>query len=326
MELVVGAVELRLQTNRKLLSCHSACAIDNAVGYLPPDWGRGVGQSGQWSRSWRKTLKRIYDWDAKFGHRNYTAADLRALKGVRKLTQTTANTEEEAAAAAEAGIDLVMGNAVNAEAVRRGAPSHFYTAAIPMPDHPTEKDVLEAAFLAMKRGADSVYTARGPHIVEILAREQIPVMCHLGLVPRRSTWNGGLRAIGKTADEAMELWQAFRRMEDAGAFSVEAEVICDRVMTEISKRTTLITSSLGSGSGADIIYLFQNDICGEQPDSPRHARAFGNIHALQEQIRAERRAALAAFHAAANSGTYPSTRETAQISDDEFEVFADRIG
>ena len=267
-------------------------------------------------------MKRIYDWDAKFSLRNYTAADLQALKGVRKLTQTTANSEEEAAAADDAGIDLVMGNAVNAEAVRRGAPNHFYTAAIPMPDHPTEKDVLEAAFLAMKQGADSVYTARGPHIVELLARERIPVMCHLGLVPRRSTWNGGLRAIGKTAGEAMALWQNFRDMENAGAFSVEAEVICDRVMTEISKRTTLITSSLGSGSGADIIYLFQNDICGEQPESPRHARAFGDLYTLQEQIRAQRREALAAFHQAANSGDYPANAETAGIADDEFEKFS----
>ena len=267
-------------------------------------------------------MKRIYDWDAKFSLRNYTAADLQALKGIRKLTQTTANSEEEAAAAADAGIDLVMGNAVNAEAVRRGAPNHYYTAAIPMPDHPTEKDVLEAAFLAMKHGADSVYTARGPHIVEMLAHEQIPVMCHLGLVPRRSTWNGGLRAIGKTADEAMALWQSFRDMENAGAFSVEAEVICDRVMTEISKRTTLITSSLGSGSGADIIYLFQNDICGEQPESPRHARAFGDLYTLQEQIRAQRREALAAFHQAANSGDYPANAETAGIADDEFEKFS----
>ena len=270
-------------------------------------------------------MKRIYDWDAKFSLRNYTAHDLQSLKGVSKLTQTTANSQEEASAAADAGIDLVMGNAVNAEAVRRGAPNHFYTAAIPMPDYPTEKDVLDAAFLAMKQGADSVYTARGPHIVELLAREQIPVMCHLGLVPRRSTWNGGLRAIGKTAGEAIELWESFRRMEDAGAFSVEAEVICDRVMTEITKRTTLITSSLGSGSGADIIYLFQNDICGEQPESPRHARAFGNLHGLYEQIKLERRASLSAFHAEANSGNYPANGETAGIEDSEFEKFFDQI-
>ncbi|MDJ0627649.1 MAG: 3-methyl-2-oxobutanoate hydroxymethyltransferase [Rhodobacter sp.] len=271
-------------------------------------------------------MRRIYDWDARFQLRNYTAADLRALKGVRKLTQTTANTAEEAAAARDAGLDLIMGNAPNTGAVRDGAPHMFFTAALALPDYPTETEVLTAAFAAMKAGADSVYTARGPHVVEMLAREDIPVMCHLGLVPRKSTWKGGLRAVGKTAEEALELWQAFRTMEDAGAFSVEAEVICDRVMTEISQRTGLVTSSLGSGSGGDIIYLFQNDICGEQPVSPRHARAFANLHGLYERMRAERRAALSAFREAAQSGSYPAPDETAGIADDEFEKFRDALG
>ena len=270
-------------------------------------------------------MKRIYDWDARFQLRNYTAADLLALKGKRKLTQTTANSGSESSAAHDAGIDLIMGNAQNTAAIRAAAPTMFFTAAIGLPDYPTEKDVLEAAFAAMKAGADSVYTARGPHIVEMLAREDIPVMCHLGLVPRKSTWNGGLRAIGKTSHEALRLWQSFRDMEDAGAFSVEAEVICDRVMAEISKRTKLLTSSLGSGTGGDIVYLFQNDICGEQPESPRHARAFGNLHALYEQIEVERRAALTAFKQAVESGAYPSNAETAAIDDSEFEGFLDAL-
>ena len=270
-------------------------------------------------------MKRIYDWDATFNLRNYTVADLRALKGVRQLVQVTANSAEESAAATDAGIDLVMGNSPNAAAVRAGAPTLFYTAAISLPDFPTETDVLREAFRAMQAGADSVYTARGPHIVELLAREEIPVMCHLGLVPRKSTWKGGLRAIGGSAEEAMALWQTFRTMEDAGAFSVEAEVICDRVMREISRRTTLITSSLGSGSGGDIIYQFQNDVCGEQPERPRHARAFGNIHRLQEQIRSERRTALAAFREAVMHGDYPARDEVATIADTEFDQFLEAL-
>ena len=270
-------------------------------------------------------MKRIYDWDARFNHRNFTVADLRAAKGQRVLTQTTANNAEEAAAAREAGIDLIMGNAQNTAAVRGGAPDMFFTAAVSLPDHPTETDVLRAAFAAMKDGADSVYTARGPHIVEMLAREEIPVMCHLGLVPRRSTWRGGLRAIGRDAAEAMALLQDFRDMENAGAFSVEAEVIVAEVMAEISKRTSLLTSSLGSGSGGDIIYLFQNDICGEQPDSPRHASAFGNIHALQEEIRAERRRALAAFDEAAKSGGFPADGNTAFMDPAELAKFREML-
>lgn len=270
-------------------------------------------------------MKRIYDWDAKFSLRNYTASDLRALKGIRKLVQTTANTTEEAAAAKDAGIDLIMGNAHNTPAVRQGAPELFFTAALGLPDFATERDVLTAAFAAMKDGADSIYTARGPHIVELLAREDIPVMCHLGLVPRKSTWRGGLRAVGKTADEAIALWNAFRTMEDAGAFSVEAEVICDRVMAEISSRTSLLTSSLGSGPGADIIYLFQNDICGEQLESPRHARAFGDLNSLYEQIKHQRRVALTAFRDSVEEEQFPSPYECATISDAEFESFFERL-
>ncbi len=264
-------------------------------------------------------MKRIYDWAARPQSRTLTAADLRALKGQRTFTQTTANTEEEAAAAQDAGLDLIMGNAQNTAAARAGAPNLFFTAALALPDYPTEAAVLNAAFAAMKEGADSVYTARGPHIVELLAREEIPVMCHLGLVPRKSTWRGGLRAIGKTADEALDLWQAFRRMEDAGAFSVEAEVICAPVMAEITRRTTLLTSSLGSGAGADILYLFQNDICGEGPTRPRHARAFGDLYGA-------RRAALSAFRDAALDGSFPAPEETAGLDPAEFDAFLKALG
>ena len=270
-------------------------------------------------------MKRIYDWDAKFNLRNYTVADLKACKGNRLLTQTTANSAEEAAAARESGIDLIMGNSQNTAAVREGAPDMFFTAALGLPDFPLEADILRAAFAAMKAGADSIYTARGPHIVELLAREEIPVMCHLGLVPRRSTWKGGLRAIGRNADEAMALLQSFRDMENAGAFSVEAEVIVAEVMGEISRRTTLLTSSLGSGSGGDIIYLFQNDICGEQPESPRHASAFGNLHALEQKMKIERRRALKAFDEAAKSGRFPEKGNTTFMDEEQLALFRERL-
>lgn len=95
-------------------------------------------------------MKRICTWDAKPAQRNFTAVDIRTLKGKQKLVQTTANTAEQGAAAADAGIDLIMGNAHNTAAVREGSPQLFFTAAVALPDYPTEKDVLETAFAAMK--------------------------------------------------------------------------------------------------------------------------------------------------------------------------------
>ena len=265
-------------------------------------------------------MKPIYTWDAKPSRRNLTAADIRSCKGVRKLTQTTANTIEEAAAAAESGIDMLICGAANVELVRQGAPHHFLTAALTIPDYPTDEDILRGALAALKNGADSVMTARRLAVVEMLANEDIPVMGHLGLVPRKSTWRGGLRAVGRTADEALALMQDFRDLENAGAFSVEAEVIPAEVMSAISPRTGLITVSLGSGPGGDVIYLFQNDICGENP-LPRHSRAFGNLAALADQVALERRAALAAFRDASLDGSFPGPAENARIPAKELEAF-----
>ncbi|SNZ08726.1 3-methyl-2-oxobutanoate hydroxymethyltransferase [Cohaesibacter gelatinilyticus] len=270
-------------------------------------------------------MKSIYTWDAQPAKRNLTAADILAAKGQRKLVQTTANNEEEAASAADAGLDMIMGNAHNTEAIRKGAPHLFFTAALGLPDFPTESDILKAAFAALKAGADSIYTARGPNIVELLAREDIPVMGHLGLVPRKSTWRGGLRAVGKTADEALALYQDFKRLETAGAFSVEAEIIPALVMKEITQRTSLITCSLGSGPDGDVIYLFQDDICGKETSRPRHARAFGNLYKLNQQIKAERRKALRAFKDATISQSYPSDKESAQIEASEWEQFLEGL-
>ena len=271
-------------------------------------------------------MKRIYTWGgSQPAHRYLTIADLRAAKGLRKFTQVTANSAEEAAAAQEAGIDMIIGNSQNVEASRKSADTLFLTAAIALPNFPTPDDVLREAFRVMSLGADAVMTQRSLKVVEMLAREDIPVMGHLGLVPRKSTWIGGLRAVGRSGAEAYELHRHFRRLEDAGAALVEAEVIPGPVMAEISARSGLITVSLGSGGGADVNYLFMQDICGERETAPRHARAYGNIFALREQIKVERISALKAFRRDAMSGAFPSEAETARISPEELSDFINRL-
>ena len=264
--------------------------------------------------------KPIYTWDAKSSRRNLTAADIRACKGNKKLTQTTANTVEEASAAADSEIDMLICGASDVSPVRQGAPYNFLTAALTIPDYPTDDDILRGALKALQNGADSVMTARRLGVVEMLAREDIPVMGHLGLVPRKSTWRGGLRAVGRTASEALELMQDFRDLENAGAFSVEAEVIPADVLAVISSQTSLITVSLGSGPGGDVMYLFQNDICGENP-LPRYARAFGDLAAIAAQMATERRAALSAFRVACMEESFPGWAENAKIPEKELDLF-----
>ena len=148
-------------------------------------------------------------------------------------------------------------------------------------------------------------------------------MGHLGFVPKKSTLYGGVRAVGKTTDEALKLWDQFRQLEDAGAFAVECELIPGRVMSEINKRTGPATISLGSGSDSDVIFLFTSDICGESQRVPRHARAYADLASLHAQINAERVRALSAFRADVEAGWYPADAEIAGVDDDEFTRFKD---
>ena len=266
-------------------------------------------------------MKKLYTWGGKFADRNLTVSDIADNKGKKKLLQTTATNSEEAAAAKEAGIDMVLCKSPVIDEIRKGAPDIFLTATIDLALFTTKTEVLNEAFRAMSVGADQVYTARGPHIVEMLSKEEIPVMCHLGLVPRKSSWKGGLRAIGRNAEEAFKLFNDFKTMESAGAFSAECEIILEEVMIEISKKTSLITSSLGSGLSGDIIYLFQNDICGEHDNIPRHARAFGNILKLKKQIYQERVNSLKSFKIAVESQTFPNNTELVHINENELQKF-----
>lgn len=265
-------------------------------------------------------MPRIFDFGGRDVERSQTVAGLRALKGSgRHAAQVTAETAEEAAAAEAAGVEMVVTRAVNVARVREGSRKVFCTAALGFADAVTADEVLKTAFAAVVAGADAVITGRGHDTVRMLANEQIPVMGHLGFVPRKSTWVGGVRAVGKTAAEALELWDRFRRLEDAGAFAVECEIIPAPVMAEINRRTGLVTVSLGSGPDADVIFLFTSDICGEAARLPRHARAWGDLASLNRQVREERVRALSGFRADVASGGFPASSETASISPDELD-------
>jgi 3-methyl-2-oxobutanoate hydroxymethyltransferase len=271
-------------------------------------------------------MARIFDFGGRDVERNQTVAGLRALRGLgAQVAQVTAETADEAAAAEAAGVEMVICRAAHVARVREGSRRVFVTAALGFAEVITSEEILRAAFSAVTGGADAVLTSRGDSTVRALSAEQIPVVGHLGFVPRKSTWVGGVRAVGKSADEAVQLWDRFRRLEDAGAFAVECELIAAPIMAEIHRRTSLVTISLGSGPEADVMFLFTSDICGESSHRPRHARAWGDLAARHREVRDERIAALASFRREVRAKTFPRQTECADAPQTEVEAFRLRL-
>jgi len=262
--------------------------------------------------------KTIYTYGTQQAVRNLTVADVIAARAAgRRLVQTNAFSTQEAAAAEAAGLDMLVCRTERYDDVRAGAPETFITAVLLMSSFQTTDDIVGGAVTYAGRGADAVMTPRSPSVVEQIAREGIAVLGHVGLVPSLSTRLGGLRLIGKTAEEAMQVLDHMRRLEEAGAFGCEVECVAADALALIRAHTSLILSSIGSGPEADVIFLFMSDLTGATQDPPRHARAWGDLRSLRRQIEDERLRALTGFRRDVLEGAFPDKSVSGSMADGE---------
>jgi 3-methyl-2-oxobutanoate hydroxymethyltransferase len=149
---------------------------------------------------------------------------------------------------------------------------------------------------------------------------------HVGLVPIRSSREGGLGARGKTLDEAVRIYEETLAYENAGAVIVEMECVAADIATEISKRVDILIMSLGSGPGCDGQFLFSADLLGFREPRypgmgkpydgplPRHAKRYTNL--FDEAVRG-----FAAFKADVNSGAFPGPEHTIRVDTTVVDAF-----
>lgn len=243
--------------------------------------------------------------------KKYTAYDLQKLKGQRCLTHIHVKSPEEAAAAEAAGVDLMSCSFDSPEAQARlpriveAAPTSFISCATPH-GLASREEAIRVSFQALALGASSVYCSASPYIIEGMSRERIPVVGHLGMVPRHVTWTN-YRAIGKTLDEARSLFRQMKDLENAGAYAAELEVVPAPLATWLCSQTSMILMSVGSGDGCDTQFLFSDDILGDYDERiPRHAKSYRNFKAENDRLQQERVAAFSEYIADVNEGRFPS--------------------
>jgi 3-methyl-2-oxobutanoate hydroxymethyltransferase len=263
--------------------------------------------------------------------KKYTVADLRKLKGKRTLVHVHVKSAEEAAAAEAAGVDIMSCSFDTPESQARlprlveAAPSAFLSCATPHGMASVE-EAIRVGFRALEAGASSVYCSSSPRFIEAMAREGLPVVGHLGMVPRHVTWTG-YRAIGKTEEEALELHRRMKELESAGAYAAELECVPHRLATFLCSRTTMIMMSLGSGPGCDTQFLFSDDILGDYDERlPRHAKAYRNFLEEHRRLQRERVAAFTEYAADVREGRFPGAGHLVEIEDGVMDRVVNRLG
>lgn len=273
-------------------------------------------------------MKRIYTFGHEQVERNITVGDMIKNKQKNiKMTQVTAGNAEEAEIIANQDIDMIITGSDWYEDVRRGAPNTFITAALFAGRFITNEEILRGAFEVMMKGADSVLTPRSFDVVEMLAKEGMQVQGHVGMVPSMATKYGGIRTVGKTADEALNVLKDMKRLENAGAFGAEVECVAEDALIELKKHTSLVLNSLGSGTGGDVMFLFFEDICGETNGikMPRHAKSWGNGKSIKDELNKERAKAIKGFKTEVENMTYPDSDHVVEMLPGEKDILLEKL-
>jgi len=252
-----------------------------------------------------------------------TVKDILDSKGKSKLAEVYTHYAYEAEACELAGIDMIISSENNdVISIRNAAPNTFFTVGLQYGIHLNEYEIINKAFNHLKNGADAIYCPQSERYIKALSDEGIPVVGHTGFIPYKSTFYGGFRAFGKTSKEANKIFDQTKRIQDAGAFAVEIEIVPNKVGEFISKNFEIFVIGMGSGQGCDAQYLFSEDILGyNKGHIPRHSKVYTNLSEDYGKIKKKSIQAFKEFKSEINNKIYPESKHDIKIMDAEFKTF-----
>lgn len=274
-----------------------------------------------------------------------TVTDLLALKGKRKIVNSSIMDVSMARIIDESDIDMAGAGASLAAMVIQG----YYTpipatldqillylghiassikrillaATLPYGSYQiSNEECLGTAIRYMQAGVDSVkIEGTGPMLdrIHAITSAGIPCMGHVGMTPQQIHTTGGYRAVGKSAAEAVAVYRDAVSLQEAGVWIIELECVPWRVSQMLTDRLKVLTLGTGSGTGCDGQGLMGQDLLGlPQPVKPRLSKQYDQLGRLSLE-------ALSRFKQEVASRRFPPDDPAASINDDEFNRFMDTI-
>jgi 3-methyl-2-oxobutanoate hydroxymethyltransferase len=109
-------------------------------------------------------------------------------------------------------------------------------------------------------------------LVSRMSRAGIPVVAHIGCRPQQSKMHGGTFAVGKTAEQALQVIHDAAALEAAGATMLLLEACPSDVAAKVVERATIPVIGCGAGPNCHGQVLVLQDLLGMSAWQPSFAR------------------------------------------------------
>ncbi|MEJ7742033.1 MAG: 3-methyl-2-oxobutanoate hydroxymethyltransferase [Nocardioidaceae bacterium] len=163
-----------------------------------------------------------------------------------------------------------------------------------------------AARFMKESGAQAVKLEGGAQMVrqvEMLTRNGIPVMAHIGFTPQSEHALGGYRVQGRDESGQRVLDDALA-LQAAGAFAVVIEMVPGEVAADVTSQLDIPTIGIGAGPHCDAQVLVWQDMAGLRTGRiPKFVKQYADLHATLLQAATDYAADVA-------SGAFPADEHT----------------
>jgi 3-methyl-2-oxobutanoate hydroxymethyltransferase len=275
----------------------------------------------------------------------FTLTDLRAVrKGGAKVAMLTCYDYTTARLMHQAGVPiLLVGDSAGAvilgyentlsvkldflieltAAVRRGAPNALLVGDMPFGSYQGSvgRGVRNVCRMVQLSHCDCVkleVAASHVRLVRELADAGVAVMAHVGLRPQAVGVLGGYRTQGRTADQAMQILELAKRMEDAGASAILLEAVPPEVSRAVVDKTSVPIIGCGAGAACHANVVVVHDLLGLTPQRPKFVPALGELAGPAS-------AAIGEYVRQVSSGKYPGTEHQYSMPEAEKSEFLRRV-
>jgi len=166
----------------------------------------------------------------------------------------------------------------HSKSVRMGIKKSLMVVDMPHNTYRNSKEALKnAKKIMLKTKCDAVKLEGGKkiyNVVKVLAKNNIPVMGHLGLLPQSDKT---FKFKGKKVSERNKILKDAELLQSAGAFSIVLECVETSLSKMVTKKINIPTIGIGASNNCDGQILVFDDLIGLNPINVRFVKKYSNI-------------------------------------------------